>query len=127
MHLLLLLMYYIIGIFVTNLSVPVTLASPVVMDNAVISWTTVQQDRLRLMYELEFEGGHCGMAPKQMLYSNHSSHLEPGSLLSINVSAATSQLGLDRGASYTVRVRGVNAFTSGEWSEGTRLQTQRIS
>lgn len=56
-------------------------------------------------YELLYEGGHCNL--------NRS----------YNLSAFSSSipLELEKGGDYTVRVRAVNLFTSGEWSGAVNL------
>lgn len=94
---------------------------PTVTDNAVISWMTVSDVLTIQKYELDFRGGHCN-SPSLVAVSSANSAPD---VMSISVSE---ELQLNKGSNYTVRVRAVNYFASGRWSESSvQLQTRRSS
>ena len=73
----------------------------------IVSWT-IDVTLDVLSYDVAYEGGHCNSS------NMHTTN---------NTFVAELELGLDKGSNYTLRVRAVNAFTSGEWSESIQLQT----
>lgn len=95
--------------------------SPILMGNDVIFWRLIPDTPNTppiLRYELSYEGGHCNPTEQQL-------HMPSGNDSAILMSVSFTKLELDKGANYTVRVRAVNAFTSGDWSPATVLHTQR--
>ena len=88
-------------------------------NSTVISWITSSDYPAILQYQLEFEGGHCGTRELVLVNVTHSGH-------SVSVDVSEISL-LNRGANYTVRIKALNAFVGGGWSDGVSLQTERSS
>lgn len=71
-------------------------------------------------YELQFAGGHCN---NLVLVEVNSTPSAPD-VMSFPVSDEPQ---LNKGANYTVRLRAVNAFTAGGWSQSVPVQIQGTS
>lgn len=92
---------------------------PEIIDD-VISWPTVF-GHLPTQYQVEFQGGHCSI--REMVSVNDTS-LALDNLQSTTVSQ---EIQLNRGANYSVQVRAVDPFGSGEWSDSAHLYTEPSS
>lgn len=64
------------------------------------------------LYEVEYRGGQCD-----------AESVDSANLSASNVSISYTDLGLEKGGSYSIRVRSVNVLTAGAWSEQTEINT----
>ena len=78
----------------------------------ILSWNIDALGVDIMSYDVQYEGGHCNSG---------------GQYSTTNMSATELELGLEKGSNYTLWVRAVNAFTSGDWSQPHLLQTNATS
>ena len=94
---------------------PATLNLTLTAGDDGVVWSPQVPDRFPVqLYEMEYRGGQCD--PESVRSENF-----PAS----NVSTSYTDLGLEMGGSYFVRMRSVNVLSAGAWSASAEINTPR--